>query len=626
MKRYIITIISFLLISLNVSSQSIQQIPAELLENAYSVVLNNEIEFVCETNRSGVYKETFIVAIMNDKGKDAGHFQVYCDKYKSLRKFSGEVFDGSGKSIRKLKRSDLKMTEYSSGLSTDDYVYYYECNAPYPYIVKYEWEVKRKDGIISYPIFAPQTEFNQSVVEATYRLIAAPGIEPRVRVFNSDQKPQETKVANGTQYELKFANLKAVESEPYGPAITQLTPYAFFNPTDFFFDNTTGTMKSWKEYGLWAYSLLENRDVLPPAFQQRIKDMTAQCKTDKEKVEVLYDFLANNTRYVSIQLGIGGFQPISAADVNKTGFGDCKGLSNYLKAMLKVVGIHSNYTEINMHRPRILKDYVSLNQTNHIILQVPLENDTLWLECTNAKIPFGYIHEDIAGHDAILITEQGGQFCTLPAYPDSLNTQITHAGVIIDPSGKATINIQQESKLSQYERLNSIQQLEPSKQRDLVRSGISLSQAEVSNLQITENKSSIPSIGIAYTINTNQYGSKTGNRLFIPVNVFRRRFTNLPKKERQHDVYVKYGYMDTDSISITIPEGYAVESLAVPFAIEGKFGKFEARYMQENNTIHIVHRLYFKSGKYPKEEYSLFNAFINLVSTQYGGKIVLRKE
>ncbi|NDV57575.1 DUF3857 domain-containing protein [Bacteroides sp. 519] len=606
-------------------SQAISNIPAELLENAYSVVVNNELEFVCESNRNGVHKETYIVTILNEKGKNAGHFLEYCDKYTSLRKFSGEVFDGTGKSIRKIKKSDLQMSEYSNGLSTDDYMYFYECNAPYPYTVKYEWEVKRNDGIISYPIFAPQTDFNQSVVKATYRLIAAPGIEPRYHVFHSGNKPQETKVANGTQYELSFNNLKAYESESYGPSLTQLSPYAFFNPTDFFFDNTTGTMKSWQDYGVWAYKLLENRDALPAPFQQRIKDMTANCETNREKVKVLYDFLANNTRYVSIQLGIGGFQPIPAMDVNKTGFGDCKGLSNYLKAMLNVIGIPSNYTEISTRNRRIMKDYVSLNQTNHVILQVPLEGDTLWLECTNAKLPFGYVHSDIAGHDAILITATGGQFCTLPSYPDSLNMQTTVAEVVIDATGKAIIDAKQTSYLAQYENTIGIQQLEPTKQRDRIRAGISLSQATVSNLQITEHNSNNPSVELSYKIDTNQYGNKTGNRLFVPTNIFRRGFKNLPKT-RQHDIYVKYGYLDTDSINITIPEGYTVESLAAPFILEGKFGKFEAIHKREDNKLTIIHRLYFKSGKYSKAEYGLFNAFCSMISKQYDGKIVLRKE
>ena len=89
--------------------------------------------------------------------------------------------------------------------------------------------------------------------------------------------------------------------------------------------------------------------------------------------------------------------------------------------MLKELGIASTYTIISTTNERLLPDFSSANQMNHVILQVPLPQDTLWLECTNPSLPFGYVHQDIAGHDALLIEPDGGKMCRLPTYPDSLN-------------------------------------------------------------------------------------------------------------------------------------------------------------------------------------------------------------
>lgn len=54
---------------------------------------------------------------------------------------------------------------------------------------------------------------------------------------------------------------------------------------------------------------------------------------------------------------------------------------------------------------------------NHAILQVPLPEDTLWLECTNPQLPFGYVHSGIAGHDALLITKKEGLCAACPPIP-----------------------------------------------------------------------------------------------------------------------------------------------------------------------------------------------------------------
>ena len=44
--------------------------------------------------------------------------------------------------------------------------------------------------------------------------------------------------------------------------------------------------------------------------------MTDSIKTPKEKARFLYNYMQNNMRYVSIQLGIGGFKPFAATFVD----------------------------------------------------------------------------------------------------------------------------------------------------------------------------------------------------------------------------------------------------------------------------------------------------------------------
>ncbi len=193
-----------------------------------------------------------------------------------------------------------------------------------------------------------------------------------------------------------------------------------------------------------------------------------------KKIAAIYQYLASTTRYVSIQLGIGGLQPIAAADVNRTGFGDCKGLSNYMRAMLTELGIPSVYTVISTTNRRLLADFASANQNNHVILQVPLSNDTLWLECTNPTLPLGYVHHSIAGHDALLVGPNGGTLCQLPTYADSLNTQVNNTLVTLQPDGNAKVEVKQTSRLFQYEDMASIIDMEPARQKDWLRSDINL--------------------------------------------------------------------------------------------------------------------------------------------------------
>lgn len=606
-------------------AQVLNSVPDQLMENAYSIVINSQTDFTCESLFSATKKESITLAILNEKGKDAAIFHEMCDKFSELRKFSGEVIDKTGKSIHKIKKSDLNMTEYSEGLASDDYSYYYEyVPASYPYIITFEWEIKYKNGLIMYPVFAPQTQFNQSVVQATYRLYTD---QPyRSKSLCTDETVKAKQDDKGKQYyEATFSDLKAIVHERYGPSVLDVIPRIYFNPVDFSFDGKAGKMETWQTFGLWQRALLEGRDVLPEMFQSKIKEIAANAKSERETVQKLYEYMQNTTRYISIQLGIGGFQPETASNVNRSKFSDCKGLSNYMFAMLKVMGIPAYYTEISTRQSRLLKDYPSANQTNHVILMVPLASDTVWLECTNQIIPFGYVHKSIAGHDALLIKETGGEVVTLPTYPDSLNIQQTKAIVKLQEGGKANIQVEQKSHLFQYEDLLSFTLLTPDKQKEFLKTNVKLNRAAINNISCTEEKNNLPYMQLRYDIDTEQYGSKTGNRLFIPVNTFRDRGSSF-SKERVHDIYLSYGFCDIEEITLELPEGYEIEAIPESTYMETPFGTFRSEVSSNEKSIHVIHQLNMKAGKYSKEKYETFTDFNKKISKSYNDRIILRKQ
>ena len=96
---------------------------ADLRANAYSIVQDAVTDIVCSSATDAVQKEKRVIQILNEKGKGDANFICMCDRFSSLKKFSGEVRDISGNIIRKIKKSELKITEYSDGLVSDDYYY-----------------------------------------------------------------------------------------------------------------------------------------------------------------------------------------------------------------------------------------------------------------------------------------------------------------------------------------------------------------------------------------------------------------------------------------------------------------------------------------------------------------------
>jgi len=592
----------------------------------HTVVEESLIEVNCESMTHATVQRREVVTILNEQGADYAGFTCSCSKQVRLVKFRGQVSDATGRVIRKLKESELKRTEYSEYFAVDDYTMYFDYTPPtYPVTITYEWSMDIRDNLVEFPVFCPFSGYDVSVKKATYKLVAPKDMKIRYTTQHIDHPVAVADAENGKQMlTLEVSDLPAIRREPYIPPLRELLPMAYFAPQHFSYYGTQGSLGSWKDYGRWQYGLLEGRDALPEELKTKLHQMTDHLKTDREKVDKVYKYLQETTRYVAVLLGVGGLQPTPAADVYKSGFGDCKGLSNYMRAMLQVIGIASNYTVISMNNRRLLKDFASIGQMNHVILQVPLPGDTLWLECTSSHLPMGYVHEDIAGHDAIEISSDGGRMVRLPVYADSTNLMHTTAEIQLASDGAATMVLLQTVHNRQYE--NSIPLLKM-KEKDCQRvmlNKVRVPQATVSQLDVREVGQSII---IDAQIESAKYASVTGQRLFVPVCPIHQGYSApVVKNERQWDVYVDMGYLDIDDFTMTIPEGYEIESLPKKVVVEKPFGKFTFDILKEEDKVHVKYSLLMKSGSYEKAKFQELSEFIKQVSSSYGQKMVLKKK
>ena len=583
-------------------------------------------EVVCDGPDHAVQHFKEVTTIHNEHGASMAVFVCSCSKHDKLTSFKGQVTDASGRVIHKFKESELKKTEYSAYLAVDDYRMYLDYTPPvYPVTITYEWTIDSRDNVIEFPSFCPLSEYDVNVKKATYSLKVPKSMAIRHALQNINNKVNVSDGDKNTQiFTLQVDSLPALKQEAYSRPLREKLPLAWFAPTDFVYYGTKGSLKSWADYGKWEYSLIQDRDQLSDAERQELHQLTDGLKTDREKVEAIYKRLEKSTRYVAVLLGIGGQQPAPAASVSKSGFGDCKGLSNYMRAMLKEIGIPSNYTTISTINRRLQKDFASVGQMNHVILQVPLKNDTLWLECTNPQLPMGYVHEDIAGHDAIEVSQAGGRLVRLPVYADSTNLMHNAININLSEQGAANLKVSLSVLNRQYESCIPLLKADEKDRQKYLHQIVHAPQAEIGKVDINESGAKIT---LDAEIKSQKYANQTGQRLFVPICPVPRGYT-VPNTntERIEDIWRDMGYLDTDDITITIPEGYAIEACPKGVSIEQPFASFSFSIKADDNTIHIRNRLLMKSGTFPKSQYPQLADFIRSINSAYNQKVVLKKK
>lgn len=600
----------------------------DLYENACAIVKDRTAVFSQTDMNNGTYKVSEVITILNKQGEEFGYFVTYGDRFMELKDFSGVIKNAAGAVVKKIGKKDLRISSLSEGFKTDDYNISYASQHPtYPYTVEYTYELRMKDGIVAYPPFVPIDDYGQSVEKANYRIELPADIKMRYH-SNFDCNIKESTENNKKIYTFSAENLKAIGKEPLSPLSREKFPLVFIAPSDFCYDSFCGNMSNWNNMGAWIAGLLKDRDVLPPDFVTKLHDMTKDAKNAREKVAILYKYLQDNTRYVSIQLGIGGYRPIEAASVLKSRFGDCKGLTNLMKAMLKAIDIPSNYCGISMGNDReLFPDFPSFNQNNHVVLLVPLQNDSIWLECTSSTQPFGYVHDDIAGHDALVITDNGGKICRLPTYTSKQNKKESRMQINLSEDGTAKGNITFVEHLIGYDYTKSyITSNDRIKIVEYINGNVNMPKIQVGEVSASEDKSPLPSCSLTFNYEAPDLANKTGARLFIPVCPLKKSYYNVfSSAKRNFDIERINGFSESDTIIIQLPDMYTPESLPKDISLSTDFGTFSSQSVLDGNKIIYIQNTDIFSGRFSKDRYKEIRDFFGEIVAAIKRKVVVKK-
>ena len=603
----------------------VSAIPDSLKTGAQAVVRYSSESFIQQDERNGTYRNISVITVLNEKGKSSSDFLIGENDFYELRNFSGEVYDADGKVIKKIAKKDLTTTAYSTDLANSAKKTFYQYYAPaYPYTVKYEYEMRYKNGILLYPTFAPIPKCDISLEYAVYTLQIPANQKLKYKAQGTAIQP--VKDQNANTYTLKLFGQKAIAYEQWAP-VEELFPVVYLSPDTFCIANACGSMTNWETYGQWCAELLKGRNVLPQKTIDKIRELTQNVSNPRDKIKILYEYLQKTTRYVSIQLGIGGWQPMPAEEVVKTGFGDCKALTNYMKSLLEVVDIPSYYTVISTEKKRLFPDFPNFTQCNHIILMVPLKSDTLFLECTSQQAPFGYISR-LAGHDALAVSENKSFFYTLPDYPPRENEEINNIRIQIDANGTGHLTVHSTFRNEEFEGLYyALKNTDTKETNDILASQLRVHKPAISQFRKEELLDIPPRLDLYFTTDCEDFAAQTGMRMFIPVNPSKTGVKNLlTGSSRKYDIVMDIHKFQNDTIIIQIPEGYSIENQPKAVEIQSPYGYFKSNIIEKNKQIVYTQTLEIKKGRYPATEFDEIKKFYNRIETIQNGKIGIKKE
>jgi hypothetical protein len=606
------------------ATYKIDEIPVGLTDNANAVIRYQKLEIDISSRRNVSIRTYRVISVLNEYGVQ----NVDAVEFRHVKSIRADVYDANGKKIKSFSRKDFKEVPYSPGsVITDNIATLLEYTpTQYPYTIIYESETGDSNTAFL-PSWMPINQPFVSVENATI-VINAPselGLQTTESNFGTFNIVKNT-VPNGVSY--TATNIPALKSEQNAPALHEYMPVVQSAIQKFHLEGVDGEAGSWSTISSWMYNnLLAGTEELSAETKDKMVALVGAEQDLVQKAKIIYQYVQNKTRYVSIQVGIGGWRPMKAKDVDRLGYGDCKALTNYMRALLDAVGVPSYYAVIyaGSQKKDLDPNFVSV-QGNHVILALPNGKETLWLECTSQTSPFGFVGDFTDDRLALPIIPSGGELVRTSTYDARQNSQFLVGNYSIDSAGNISGSVDIKSRGVQYDNKAS---LESKSATDL--NLHYKSYFDFNNLQLTSTKlnndKKVPEITESLTISAAGYAKTMSNRLMFAVNAFNQ-YSAVPVryKNRIAPVQIQRGFYDNDEVVINLPEGYNVEALPTNVVFEDKFGQYNAEFkIVAPGKMSYKRSLLIREGLYAATEYENYRKFVEQIARAENSKIVLVK-
>lgn len=578
-------------------------VPADVVVERYDL----EIDVFGPEKVTAHYK--ILYRVNQPEGVPYVQFSRITDRYRSLTKLEYKLLGPGGGVARVMGRKDLINRSYASdySLMEDNRLVFLPTVEPdvFPYYVALDYEMEYNSAFFL-PSFHPVFTYGMALKEGVLRIQDHGDEATKFKVRNYEAG-KITEVSPKV-FELRLENIEAVRKEEMAPPIFQLVPWVEVVPGSFKMDRTSGGFATWEEFGGWIAGLGDQKNDLSEATVREVQELVAGLSSDREKAARIYRYLQDNTRYVSIQLGIGGYRPFSAGKVDQWGYGDCKALSNYMVTMLKEVGIEAYYTLVYSGRDnqRTSPDFPA-NNFNHVIACLPIDGDTIWMECTSQTLPFNYLGASTSDRYALMIKGEGAKLVRTPQATSAGSVQDTRVQLQVGEDGTLDINMERKTSgefLSLYSYLAEASSGDTEKwmRRKFGKTSTTFSEVEFSRDGQQGQ--------LSFQMVQPDAARKTGKYLFVP-----RIFENEPQgidpvedpETRKLPIYLNRPKTLSYTWDIEVPSGYEASRIPKDILIENEFGKLVQTSVLKEGHLQAEVELVLNEGTFPPEKAGDYN-------------------
>jgi len=606
---------------------AVEHISKDLKKRASAVIRSDKTKVTLQSKNMYTSLRKRVITVFNEKGEDYADFRVqYKEGSEKITNVKINFYNAEGKHLKSIKNKEVDDYIAYDGISmiSDGRVMYYGAEIlDYPMTVEMSWKEESKSTLFI-PFWNPLPYSSVAVESSSYEIDNMTPISLRV----SERNFNDFDIQKQGDYRYLLLNQRVASTEKYIPSFLERKPMVIIAPEYFSYEGYNGSYNDWASLGKWVYHdlLMSKKNLDHRKVRTDLDGVILEDDSEETIVRKLYDYVQENTRYILIGLDEGGLVPLSTKKVHEVKYGDCKALSFYMKDLLDAYGVTANYVIVRaeVDRPEdIFPEYPHTYPANHIILNIPLEQDTLWLDCTSNDNPFNFLGDFTDDRLVLQVDEDGGKLVKTPTYDKDLNKQIVNAQVLLDRAGNVDIDLKIEEYGIQIDRGIALQGYDKNEMDEHLKTSLleDFDNIRIQHYDIALDEDEIKTIQ-NYQFEADTYIEKAGDYMIITPSFLPLAVPRLKKdKKRDNDILFPRERQNISTVVYEIPVGYRMR-IPENIRLESDYGSYTQTVKEISpQKIEVARDFILKKGRYEPSEYNEIKLFFDKINkaerTQY---------
>jgi hypothetical protein len=466
-------------------------------------------------------------------------------------------------------------------------------------IVEYRWKERDENALANYVPLRFQRDIPVESVTYHIKPLVNPYFPYQMQSITFHTDNGAVAQERGGFIAVTHTNMPAVREEPRMPPEYEVQAWMLI----FYEENRKLTAdKYWKDRGRTLYNAWKPQMKVSGEVKQTAASVMEDAKTDDEKLRRLFHYCRNSIKNVNDPgSGLSAEKRNSAKD-NKTpadtirqGMGTGSDINLLFAALATAAGFDARLAWV-ADRSQFFFNPATPSSWFLRATDVAVEVDGKWqfFDPASTYVPYGMLRWQEENTAALITDPKEPVIMATPLAPPAKSQRKRTGKFTLDEAGTLEGDVTIEyTGHEAVDRRRAYQAEDAAQREESLRETVKdqFGEAEVTSIALENVADADKPLIATYRVKIPAYAQRTGKRLFVQPAFFKKNVPPMfPAGERRYPIYFSFPWMEKDRVSITVPEGYALDNPDLPGPMNfTKVGHYKVSATIDKSTRTLVY-------------------------------------